>query len=209
MRILAIGMMLCVGLIAGTVTAQAGKNTSALNTNLAKPDEIAALPGIDQEQAAMLVAARPLSGSGAMHAALGDGIDEARTAELLTKLFVPLNLNTASRAGTLRVPGVNQRVAHEFEEYRPCTSMEQFRREIGKYIDAAEVARLDQYVFVPMNLNTAPSETLATVPGMSRRMVREFEKYQPYSSITQFRREIGKYVDDKEVAWLERYVELP
>ena len=37
-------------------------------------------------------------------------------------------------------------MAHEFEEYRPYTSMEQFRREIGKYVDDDEVARLDQYV---------------------------------------------------------------
>ena len=30
----------------------------------------------------------------------------------------------------------------------------------------------------------------------------------PYSRIEQFRREIGKYVDDDEVARLERYVEI-
>jgi hypothetical protein len=37
-------------------------------------------------------------------------------------------------------------MAHEFEEYRPYSSIEQFRREIGKYVDEAEVARLEQYV---------------------------------------------------------------
>jgi hypothetical protein len=40
-------------------------------------------------------------------------------------------------------------MAHEFEEYRPWTSVEQFRREIGKYVDKAEVARLEQYVSIP------------------------------------------------------------
>jgi len=35
---------------------------------------------------------------------------------------------------------------HEFEEYRPYTNIERFRREIGKYVDAAEVARLERYV---------------------------------------------------------------
>ena len=44
------------------------------------------------------------------------------------------------------------------------------------------------------------------VPGMSRRMAHEFEEYRPYTSIEQFRREIGKYVDDDEVARFERYV---
>ena len=41
---------------------------------------------------------------------------------------------------------------HEFEEYRPYKSIEQFRREIGKYIDRdkrdAELARLERYVLI-------------------------------------------------------------
>jgi len=44
------------------------------------------------------------------------------------------------------IPGVGGRMAHEFEEYRPYSNIEQFRREIGKYVDEAEVARLEQYV---------------------------------------------------------------
>ena len=35
-------------------------------------------------------------------------------------------------------------------------------------------------------------------------MVREFFEYRPYTALTQFRKEIGKYVDDKEVARLEQ-----
>ena len=41
---------------------------------------------------------------------------------------------------------MTNRMVHEFEEYRPYTRMEQFRREIGKYVDANEVARLESYV---------------------------------------------------------------
>ena len=46
----------------------------------------------------------------------------------------------------MTIPGMTSRMVHEFEEYRPYTSMEQFRREIGKYVDAKEVARLESYV---------------------------------------------------------------
>jgi radical SAM superfamily enzyme with C-terminal helix-hairpin-helix motif len=106
------------------------------------------------------------------------------------------------------IPGMSSRMAHEFEEYRPYTSLAQFRREIGKYVDAKEVARLEQYVFVPMNLNTATEADFKTIPGMTNRMVHEFMEYRPYTSIEQFRREIGKYVDAKEVARLESYVTL-
>jgi hypothetical protein len=35
---------------------------------------------------------------------------------------------------------------HEFKEYRPYKTMDQFRREIGKYVDKKEVARLERYV---------------------------------------------------------------
>ena len=66
--------------------------------------------------------------------------------ELYRHVFVPLKLNSAANAHIRLIPGVGRRIAHEFEEYRPYKSMEQFRREIGKYVDETEVARLEQYV---------------------------------------------------------------
>ena len=69
-----------------------------------------------------------------------------------------------------------------------------------------EVARLEKYVFVPMDLNAASSEDFLTIPGVGNRMVHEFEEYRPYVNMAQFEREIGKYVDENEVARLARYV---
>jgi DNA uptake protein ComE-like DNA-binding protein len=77
-----------------------------------------------------------------------------------------------------------------------------------KYVDDKEVARLEQYVFVPINLNTASDEDIQTIPGVGPRMLREFKEYRPYDSIEKFRREIGKYVDKNEVARMERYVTI-
>lgn len=62
--------------------------------------------------------------------------------------IVPVNINTATDAEILRIPGVGPRMLREFKEYRPYTSIEQFRREIGKYVDKAEVARLEQYIVI-------------------------------------------------------------
>ena len=70
------------------------------------------------------------------------------------------------------------------------------------------MARLEQYVFVPINLNTASDADILTIPGLGNRMLREFKEYRPYKNIEQFRKEIGKYVNAKEVARLERYVTL-
>ncbi len=62
--------------------------------------------------------------------------------------IVPININTATDAQILKIPGVGPRMLREFKEYRPYTSIEQFRREIGKYVDKAEVARLEQYIVI-------------------------------------------------------------
>ena len=62
--------------------------------------------------------------------------------------IVPININTATDAQILAIPGVGPRMLREFKEYRPYTSIEQFRREIGKYVDKAEVARLEQYIVI-------------------------------------------------------------
>jgi radical SAM superfamily enzyme with C-terminal helix-hairpin-helix motif len=99
-------------------------------------------------------------------------------------------------------------MSREFQEYRPYKTIAQFRKEIGKYVDQKEVARLEQYVFVPIPLNSASDDDILTIPGLGKRMLREFKEYRPYKNIEQFRKEIGKYVDKKEVARLEKYVTL-
>lgn len=65
-----------------------------------------------------------------------------------TGAIVPININTATDAEILAIPGVGRRMLKEFKEYRPYTSIEQFRREIGKYVSKAEVARLEKYIVI-------------------------------------------------------------
>jgi len=60
----------------------------------------------------------------------------------------PININTATDAEILAIPGMGPRMLREFKEYRPYTSIAQFRREIGKYVDKAEVARLEKYIVI-------------------------------------------------------------
>ena len=74
--------------------------------------------------------------------------------------------------------------------------------------DDDELARLAQFVFVPINLNTASDDDILSIPGVGPRLLHEFKEYRPYPRIEQFRREIGKYVSDDDVARLERYVTL-
>jgi DNA uptake protein ComE-like DNA-binding protein len=193
-------------LFAAAAYAQVGTSTDVRDANSAKEAELVTVPHVDAALAAKIVASRPFADAVELDKLLGASLSAGQRQELYGRLFVTINLNTASREAIRLIPGVTDRLAHEFEEYRPYTSLEQFRREIGKYVSTAEVARFEQYVFVPMNLNQATGEAFLTIPGMTPRMVHEFEEYRPYTSFEQFRREIGKYVDQKEVARLERYL---
>ena len=186
--------------------AQVGNNDSVLNPNVSDESELATVSGLHADLAARIIAARPLASNVDLDQLLGDALSADEKTQMRVELFLPIDLNTASEAEVKWVPGINRKMAHEFDEYKPYASMQQFRREIGKYVDADEVARFEQYVFVPMDLNSASSEAFGTIPGMSRRMVHEFEEYRPYTSLDQFRREMGKYVDESEVARLERYI---
>jgi DNA uptake protein ComE-like DNA-binding protein len=195
-------------LLAGTAFAQVGNNTSLLNPNLAGREELVALPQLDEALVDAILDERPFLDMSELHALLSQSLSDAQLAALYAQAFIPINLNTATREAILSIPSVGDRLAREFEEYRPYKAIAQFRRELGKYVSDEEVARFEQYVFVPLNLNTATPEDLLTIPGVGNRLLREFLEYRPYISMQQFRREIGKYVSDEEITRLERYVTL-
>jgi DNA uptake protein ComE-like DNA-binding protein len=172
------------------------------NANLATEADLNSI-GLSSSMVAQILEERPFLTMNAFDAIVSP---EENREELYAKIFVPFNLNTTAEADFKMIPGVGDRMAHEFEEYRPYTSIQQFRREIGKYVDEAEVARYENYVFVPVELNSATEADIKALPGVGDRMAHEFEEYRPYTNMEQFRKEIGKYVDDKELARLERFV---
>ncbi len=183
------------------------ESTAVLNPNQAGEEELLALP-LDAALVAMILEERPFLSMSDLASRLGEFLSEEQQGELFVKLFVPMNLNTTPEEDFQLVPGVGPRMAHEFEEYRPYQAIDQFRREMDKYVDEAEIARFEQYVFVPVDLNTATDEEILAIPGVGERLLYKFKEYWPYESIDQFRREIGKYVDEQEIARLERYVTL-
>lgn len=117
-----------------------------LDANSATEEAMAALPHMNQALAATVAGGRPFVTVGDLDELLSAELDEEQRAALYGHLFVPIRLNDAANADIRLIPGVGRRMAHEFEEYRPYSNIEQFRREIGKYVDAEEVARLERYV---------------------------------------------------------------
>ena len=191
------------------VFAQVGKAVTIVDPNVAGEADLAKLPHMNTAIAKALVARRPLLDMTAVDMFLtGQKLTRPQLTELYGRMFVPLNLNTASDTEIQLIPNLGPRMLREFHEYRPYKTLAVFHREIDKYVDDAELARLEQYVFVPIDLNVASDADILTIPGLGARMLREFKEYRPYKAMDQFRREMGKYVSKEEVARLERYVAI-
>ena len=118
-----------------------------VNPNEAGESELRAL-GLDSATVAAVTAGRPYASMVSLDQSLAERMDSTARADLYGRMFIPIDLNTAPRDEILLIPGVGARMAHEFEEYRPYRGIEQFRREIGKYVDEDEVARLERYVAI-------------------------------------------------------------
>ncbi len=201
---LTLGALAAAVVLSVPARAQVGQGIADLNS---MPEAaLAALPGMTPAIAAAVAGKRPFGSITEANAfLLGQKLTQEQINAIYTKAFVHVNLNTGTAEEIMLIPGAGKRMAHEFEEYRPWRSWAHFDKEIGKYVSQTEVDRLKQYVFIPINLNTATDDLFLTIPGVGNRMVGEFKEYRPWTSQAQFQKEIGKYVDQKEVSRLWRF----
>jgi len=186
------------------VWGQVGKGL--LDPNVASEAELRTLPHMTPAIVTSMIEKRPFMSALELNAfLLAQKLTAEQAAQFYGKAFVHVNLNTGTREEILLIPGAGARMAREFAEYRPWVNWAQFDREISKYVGQPETDRLKQYVFIPINLNTASDEVLLTVPGAGQRMLREFNEYRPWRTKAQFDTEIGKYVGAKETTRFWRY----
>lgn len=186
------------------VESTAVTTATLLNANLASEASLLEA-GLSQEVVTSIMNERPFLAIESFVEVLGASSD---LDAVFAKVFVPLNINETAEDTFKLIPGVGDRMAHEFEEYKPYVNLNQFRKEIGKYVDEQEVARLEQYIFVPIELNTAQEDDIKNLPGVGSKMTHEFLEYRPYENMAQFNKEIGKYVDEAELSRLARLVYL-
>ncbi len=192
--------------IGSVVYGQVGKGT-IVDTNTAAESDLLAMPHMTPAIVKGLLEKRPFASIVDLNAFLtSQSLTPAQLTEIYGKTFVHVNLNTGTPEEILLIPGAGKRMVREFDEYRPWKTWAQFDKEIGKYVGQAETDRLKQYVFIPVNLNTANDEDILSIPGAGQRMVREFKEYRPWKTKEQFDKEIGKYVGAKETTRLWRYV---
>ena len=202
---LAAALLAAVAFGGAPVSGQVGQGLLDINT--ATAEQLAALPDMTPAAVKAITDGKPFLSIVDLHKALtGAGLTAGQTTAVYGKAFVHVNLNTGTGEEIVLIPGAGRRMAREFAEYRPWVNWAQFDKEISKYVGMEETNRLKQYVFIPVNLNTASDEDILSIPGAGRRMVREFKEYRPWTSKAQFEKEIGKYVGAGEVARLWRYV---
>ena len=128
--------------------APAQTTGAMLDPNNASRDDLLALGTVQATLVDTLIAHRPFTSMVAVDSVLAGTLDEEQRDSVYTRVWMPIDLNTATDEEILLIPGIGDRMLHEFKEYRPYRAMEQFRREIGKYVDEAEVARLERYVTI-------------------------------------------------------------
>jgi DNA uptake protein ComE-like DNA-binding protein len=112
-----------------------------------------------------------------------------------------LNLNTATGDDYLAtIPGFTDRFVREFLEYRPYVSIQQFRQEMGKYVDDRQIAEWERYVYVPVDINNSDAKTLMQIPGVDEAVANALIDGRDYASNEAFLAKLGEYVTGEQVA---------
>lgn len=149
------------------------------------------LPGVTAEIAAGVIAARPYADTAAFLHTLRSEISPELLAAATTFLapdagatasWLKYNLNTASDAQLLAIPGVDEAMARAFAASRPYSSIAQFRTELTAINAAADLASLERYLFVPVDPGQADLTTLAQLPGVSTDVAWELLSEGPFRS---------------------------
>ncbi len=118
-----------------------------------------------------------------------------------------LDLNTLTSDQLMAtIPDFSSRMVREFLEYRPYVSIQQFRREIGKYVDETQVADYEQYVYVPVNPNEADVDTLMQIPGVDDTLAATPTAGRPYADNQAFLDVLGGSLDAAQLAQASCYL---
>ncbi len=134
----------------------------------------------------------------------------ATEAPAVQEASTKLNLNEASAADyQATIPGFSSRMAREFLEYRPYVSIQQFRREIGKYVDAAQVAEYEKYVYVPVDVDQSDAATLMQLPGVDESVAAALIAARPFGSNQAFLARLAELVAADDAGQAAAYLATP
>ena len=191
--------------------AQLGKQLTLVEPNIAADSQFQRLK-LSAHAVHLIGEAKPILSVVTLDSILNAaGMNANQRKDLYKNMFVHVDLNRGTDAELKLIPGMNDKTLGAIKAGRPWATFEAFEAAMGKTMKADEVANLEQYLFIPIELNTFTEplmDTFAPIGVGTRRWKREFAEYRPWKTEEQFRREIGKYVrgNPKEVDRLWRYV---
>jgi DNA uptake protein ComE-like DNA-binding protein len=117
-----------------------------------------------------------------------------------------LNLDTATETELLTIPGMTNRMVHEFMEYRPYKSIQEFRKEMSKYVSPAVIADYEKYVYVPISQNGADVATLQQIPGLDAAEAEALIAGRPYASPEAFEAKLAEKLTPAELVVAKTYI---
>ena len=197
---------------ATSASAQLGRQQGLVEPNVATDSAMLALPGVNAAVVQSLKAARPILSAVTLDSILASkALTRTQRSALYGRMFVHVDLNRGTDAELLLVPGVDAKTLAAVKAGRPYKTLGQFEAAVTKASNASEARRLEQYVFIPVDLNTFTDpimDTFASIGVGTRQWKHEFAEYRPWTSMAQFDRNIGKYVRGRptELQRLKRYV---
>lgn len=132
---------------------------------------------------------------------------DTSTSSQMTTTGAKLNLNTVSGDElTAVIPNFPSRMIREFQEYRPYVSIQQFRKEIGKYVGDAQVAEYEKYVYVPISFNSSDTETLQQIPGLDATEADALIAARPFATQDDFLTKLSEYISADELELAKTYL---
>jgi len=118
--------------------------------------------------------------------------------------------NTATESDLQSLPAMTPAIVKGMIERRPFKSMIELNKFLLDQKVTPEQAReFYRKAFLPINLNTGTRDEFMLIPGVGSRMSAEFMEYRPWKNLTQFDKEIGKYVGQPETDRFKQYVFIP
>jgi hypothetical protein len=198
---------------AGTASAQLGAQMGLVDPHVTHDTVIAAFPGLNATIAQKLKAARPILSLVTLDSILAaNGVTKAqRTALYTSKMILHVDINRGTDAEFMLIPGMDATKLAAIKAGRPWKNFGDFHVAMMKGNSMAEASRLEQYLFIPIALNTFTKPivmSFASIGVGTDHWAHEFDEYRPWTSKAQFDREIGKYVRNNptEIHRLWRYV---
>ncbi|HZI26723.1 MAG TPA: hypothetical protein VFD64_01135 [Gemmatimonadaceae bacterium] len=107
--------------------------------------------------------------------------------------------NVATEAQLLAVPNMTAPIVKELMAKRPFMNIVELNTWLlCQGLTQEKLNEAYGKMFIHVILNVAPRAEILLIPRAGARMAREFDEYKPYTGgYAQFRREIGKYVNEQ------------